>query len=65
MKKKVSIFSLVLTLTVLFSMLFQSVHKYEHIAQQLSEVQCSQKNSSTEITHQHHGYDFVVFVLLK
>ncbi|MFV8363725.1 hypothetical protein ACNQGO_10090 [Flavobacterium sp. ZT3P35] len=59
MKKKFSIFSLVLTLTVLFSMLFQSVHKYEHIAQQLSEFQCvHKKNSSTEITHQHHGYDF-------
>lgn len=59
MKKKFSICSLVLTLTVLFSMLFQSVHKYEHIAQQLSEVQCvHKKNSSTEITHQHHGYDF-------
>lgn len=59
MKKKFSIFSLVLTMTVLLSMLFQSVHKYEHIAKQLSEIQCvHEKNSSTEITHQHHNYDF-------
>ena len=59
MKKKFSIFSLVLTVAVLFSMLFQSVHKYEHIAQQLSEIQCVHKKSSaTEITHQHHSYDF-------
>jgi hypothetical protein len=59
MKNKFSIFSLMLTITVLLSMLFQSVHKYEHIAQQLSEIQCvHDKNSSTEITHQHHNYDF-------
>jgi hypothetical protein len=59
MKNKFSIYSLVLTITVLLSMLFQSVHKYEHIAKQLSEIQCvHQKNSSIEITHQHHNYDF-------
>lgn len=59
MKKKFSIFSLVLTLTVLLSMLFQSVHKYEHIAKQLSEIQCvHEKNSTAEITHQHHNFDF-------
>lgn len=40
-------------------MLCQLVHKYEHIVQQLSEVQCvHKKNSTTEITHQHHSYDF-------
>lgn len=59
MKKKFSIFSFVLTMTVLLSMLFQSVHKYEHIAKQLSEIQCvHEKNSKTEITHQHHNFDF-------
>jgi hypothetical protein len=59
MKKKFSIFSFVLTFTVLFSMLFESLHKYEHVAAQLAEVQCvHEKNSATEITHQHHNYDF-------
>ena len=46
-------------MTVLLSMLFQSLHKYKHIAQQLSEVQCvHKKNSAAEITHQHHSFDF-------
>lgn len=61
MKKKISIFSFVLTFTVLFSMLFESLHKYEHIAAQLAEIQCvHKKNSTTEITHQHHNFDFCV-----
>ncbi len=59
MKNKFSIVSLVLTVTVLCSMLFQSVHKYEHIATQLAEVHCThEKKSATEITHHHDGYDF-------
>lgn len=46
-------------MTVLLSMLFQSLHKYEHIAQQLLEVQCvHEKNFAAEITHQHHNFDF-------
>lgn len=40
-------------------MLFQSVHKYEHIATQLAEVHCQhEQKSATEITHQHDHYDF-------
>jgi hypothetical protein len=59
MKRKFSIYSFLLTMTVLLSMLFQSLHKYEHIAQQLSEIQCvHKKNSVAEITHQHHNFDF-------
>ena len=59
MKKNFSIFSFLLTMTVLLSMLFQSVHKYEHIAQQLSNIQCVHKKSATaEITHEHHNLDF-------
>jgi len=43
---------------VLFSILFQYVHSYEHLAIQLSEKKCYHKyNSSKEITHQHHNYD--------
>jgi hypothetical protein len=59
MKKKFSIFSFVLTFAVLFSMLFESLHKYEHIAAQLAEVECVHDKASTaEITHQHHHFEF-------
>ena len=59
MKKKQLIISVSLALTVLLSILFQSVHSYEHIAKQLSEKKChhdyNDKNGA--ITHQHHNYD--------
>lgn len=56
MKMNKLISSLSLVVTVLFSILFQSVHTYEHLAQQLSEKHCDHKYnvSGTEITHQHH-----------
>lgn len=39
-------------------MLFQSVHKYEHIAQQLVHVTCAHKNGEgPEITHKHHSFE--------
>jgi hypothetical protein len=59
MKKKQLILSLSFAATVLFSILFQSIHSYEHIAKQLSEKQCHHKynDPSGEITHQHHNYD--------
>ena len=45
-------------MAVLFSILFQYVHSYEHLAKQLSEKKCSHKNiSSHEITHQHQNFD--------
>lgn len=59
MKKKQLIISLSMALTVLFSILFQSIHSYEHIIKQLSEKQCHHdyNDPSGEITHQHHNYD--------
>jgi hypothetical protein len=59
MKKKQLIISLSMALTILFSILFQSVHSYEHIIKQLSEKQCHHdyNDPSGEITHQHHNYD--------
>ena len=58
MKKKFAILNYFLLLAVLFSMLFQSFHSYEHLAKQLSQEICSHKyNSSKEITHQHHNFD--------
>jgi hypothetical protein len=58
MKKKFVIVNSFLALTVLFAMLFQSVHSYEHLVQQISEKECHHKyTSSQEITHQHHDFD--------
>ncbi|CAH0334451.1 hypothetical protein FVB9288_00033 [Flavobacterium sp. CECT 9288] len=58
MKKKLSILRLLFTISVLVSMLFQSLHKYEHIAQQLAHVECvHEKGEGPEITHQHHSFE--------
>ncbi|NRT13469.1 hypothetical protein [Flavobacterium sp. 14A] len=48
-----------LAMTVLFAMLFQSLHTYEHLIKQLAQTECHHKYnpSHTEITHQHHNYD--------
>ena len=59
MKKGISTYSFVFTVAVLVSMLFQSLHKYEHIAQQLPDIHCVHKKTAAgEITHQHHYLDF-------
>ncbi|WP_163391854.1 hypothetical protein [Flavobacterium limi] len=59
MKKKQLITSISLALIVLFSILFQSVHSYEHISKQLSEKKCHHNYNDVngEITHQHHNDD--------
>ncbi|MCD0474431.1 hypothetical protein LPB87_08480 [Flavobacterium sp. EDS] len=60
MKRKQLIISISLTMTVLFSMLFQSFHSYEHIVQEFSKKQCHHEYNvtNTEITHQHHNLDY-------
>ena len=58
MKKKFVIINSILALAVLFAMLFQSVHSFEHLAQQLSEKECHHESTSKhQITHQHHNFD--------
>ncbi|SFA93247.1 hypothetical protein SAMN05660845_1051 [Flavobacterium swingsii] len=58
MKKKFVIINLLLAIVVLFSILFQSVHSYEHLAKQVSENKCHHKpTSGHQITHQHHNFD--------
>ena len=44
---------------VLFSMLFQSLHSYEHLLAQLSEPECHQKHSTsgTQVTHKHLSFE--------
>jgi len=59
MKKKQVIINLFLMMAVLFAMLFQSFHSYEHLAKQLSQKQCQHKYdlSKTEFTHHHNNFD--------
>lgn len=58
MKKKFVIVNAFLAVAVLFSMLFQLVHSYEHLAKQFSEKECHHKHTSKhEITHQHHDFE--------
>jgi hypothetical protein len=58
MKKKFVILNAFLAATVLFAILFQFVHSYEHLTKQLSEKECRHKYTSRqEITHQHHDIE--------
>jgi hypothetical protein len=55
-EKKFSILNLILTIAVLFSMLSQSVHSYEHVPKEFSKKCYHKLTSSTEITHQHNKF---------
>ncbi|KAB1156132.1 hypothetical protein F6464_08000 [Flavobacterium luteum] len=58
MKKRFVIVNLMLIFVVLFSMLLQSLHSYEHLIKLLSEKECHHHYSQkTEINHQHHPFD--------
>jgi hypothetical protein len=55
MKKKIIILNVLLSMAVLFSTLFQSIHSYEHHSEKLLAKHCphlSSKNK-TELTHRH------------
>jgi hypothetical protein len=56
MKKKQLTISLSLAVTVLFSILLQSLHTYGHFVEQFSQTECHHKYSGTgaEISHSHH-----------
>lgn len=55
MKKRYIIINVFLAFTVLFSILFQSVHSYEHHSEELSEKHCDHQYSKnkTEVSHAH------------
>src|SRR5688572_6227515 len=59
MNKKLQRFSLSLLIALLFAILFQSVHSYEHLAKQFTEEHCDHKynSSKTEFSHSHHEFD--------
>ncbi|WP_199174588.1 hypothetical protein [Flavobacterium sp. 9] len=55
MKKKIVLINLFMSLTVLFAMLFQTIHSYEHVYRQLTEKQCHHNSvdGQKQITHSH------------
>ena len=55
MKKKIVVVNLLISFAVLFAMLFQTVHSYEHILRQASEKHCEHKTiaGQKQITHSH------------
>jgi hypothetical protein len=57
MKKKQLIISL--SVTVLFSILFQSLHTYGHFVKAFFQTECHHKHNGTtaQITHKHHSFD--------
>lgn len=58
MKKRLSLINSVLATAVLFSMLVQSLHSFEHLSKLFSEKECHHKyTGKTEVSHQHHPFD--------
>lgn len=55
MKKKIILINLFMSLTVLFAMLFQTIHSYEHVYKQLTEKYCHHQyvEGQKQITHSH------------
>lgn len=59
MNKKLQNLSLSLLIAMLFAILFQSAHSYEHLEKQLTSEHCNHKydRSKAEISHSHHDFD--------
>ncbi len=59
MNKKLQNLSFSLLIVMLFAMLFQSVHSYEHLAKQLTSKHCDHKydRSKNQISHTHQNVD--------
>lgn len=58
-KKKQALLSFSMMIVVLFSMLFQSFHSYEHLSKEFSQEIFYHKYDlhKTEFTHQHKAFD--------
>lgn len=58
MKKKFQLIKPLLSLLVLFSILLQYAHGFEHFTEEISTAVCHHKKTSKhEITHQHESID--------
>lgn len=58
-KKKLILINFNLMIVVLFSILFQSFHSYQHLEKELSQEICHHKYHlhKTELTHQHNSFE--------
>lgn len=59
MKRKFALLNISLIVAVLSSILFQSIHSFEHIIVEFSSEHCehSHETGAAQITHQHHNFD--------
>ncbi len=58
MKKRHQIINSLMSVVILFAILFQSLHSYEHLVKEISEKKCEHKHiSDQQITHQHQDFD--------
>ncbi|CAN1490013.1 hypothetical protein MCETHM1_00167 [Flavobacteriaceae bacterium] len=59
MKQKTVFINVLLTVAILFSILFQAVHSYEHHSEQLAIKKCVHQHSKnkTQIQHSHQSID--------
>ena len=59
MKNKFVFVNFSLMVAVLFAMLYQSVHSYEHLLVQLSQQKCNQKHitKGIQVTHEHNDFE--------
>ncbi len=58
MKNKFVIINALISVVILFSILFQSAHSYEHLIKQLSEKKCLHEHRyNFEVTHEHQDFD--------
>jgi len=59
MKNKATLFNLLFSGLVLFSILFQSFHSFTHLFEQTSKKICVHQNKSNQanLTHAHQGFD--------
>ena len=47
-----------MSVVILFAILFQSIHSFEHLTKQLTEKKCLHKHTSiADITHEHKVFD--------
>nr|WP_294773718.1 hypothetical protein [uncultured Flavobacterium sp.] len=59
MKRKLLLTNALMGLMILFAILFQSFHSFEHLAKQFSEKKCHHvhHDHKTELTHGHDGLE--------
>jgi septin family protein len=59
MKKNTVFINVILTVAILFSIVFQSLHSYEHHSEQLTIKKCVHKhsNNKTQIQHSHQSIE--------